>query len=72
MSVHIITNENSPVEGMTSRISIMSSVNYNLFIREDNSNLGDATAIWLSNKTALELANWIMDNVETINDRSVE
>lgn len=64
MSVHIITNENSPVEGMTSRISIMSSVNYNLFIREDNSNLGEVNAIWLSNKTALELANWIMDNVE--------
>lgn len=64
MSVHVITNENSPVEGMTSRISIMSSVNYNLFIREDNSNLGDATAIWLSNKTALELATWIINNVE--------
>lgn len=64
MSLYIITNDNVPAEGVTSRISVMLLSNLNLVIREDNSNLGEVNAIWLSNKTALELATWIIDNVE--------
>ena len=63
MSEELIIN-NEPQYGIKSKITIMTNNQNSLFIRENNPDLDEVMAIWLSNESALKIATWILDNVE--------
>lgn len=63
MSDEFVMFTNEPMKGHPSQLSILkSSDKKNLYIREDVTD-EEPTVLWLSNKTALEMATWIIDNV---------
>lgn len=64
--------KNIPVDGMKhSTVKIMKNTEKNsVFIRETfpEEYEEEPTLTWLSDKAALELATWILDNVSEVND----
>ena len=59
--------KNSPTKGITTVITILTE-NDSLFIREDSQIGNETDVIWLSNKSALEIANWILDNIKEVEE----
>lgn len=72
MKENVKNFDNKPIKEMSdsSTITILKSTGKdNLFIRETFKEEEDETElsiIWLSNKAALEMATWILDNVEEV------
>jgi hypothetical protein len=66
----VITFANHPIKEIgKSKITILkNNKKEDLFIREDFLGGEEPSVIWLDNKTAIEVATWILDIVEEFED----
>lgn len=66
MSENVETFKNEVIKKFPSQITVLKNDEQgHVFIREDHEE-ENSVVIWLDNKTALEIATWILDNVEVL------
>lgn len=64
MNENVKTFKNEVIKKRPSQITVLKNGEQgHVFIREDSEGQ-EATVLWLDNKTALEIAAWILDDVE--------
>ena len=64
MNENVKTFKNEVIKKQPSQITVLKNGEQgHVFIREDHDE-EKSVVIWLDNKTALEIAAWILDNVE--------